>query len=57
MLTRGSFEIRASASSSPKISEKTIAIAAISRLTANPSSRKRTLLPVVTHSQLEGSKR
>ena len=34
-----------------------IEIAAISRLTRNPSSRKRRLLPEVSHSQLSGSNR
>jgi hypothetical protein len=56
-LTMRRFEIRASASTSPKISEKTIAIAAIWRLTRNPSSRNRRLLPVHSHSQFPGSNR
>ena len=47
---------RASASASPTISESTIAMTAISRFTANPSRMNRKLLPVVTHSQLSGSK-
>ena len=52
-----SLESRSNASTSPNARERTIAIAAISRLIANPSSRKRTLLPVITHSQLSGSNR
>ena len=48
---------RASASSNPKASAKTIAMTAISRFTRNPSRMKRKLLPVTSHSQLAGSKR
>jgi hypothetical protein len=50
-------EMRANASASPKINEKTIAIAAIWRLTRKPSSRKRKLFPVHSHSQFPGSNR
>ena len=47
---------RASASASPAISEKNIAMIAISRLTRKPSRMNRALLPVTSHSQLSGSK-
>jgi hypothetical protein len=57
MLSSFEPEIRSSASISPKISESTIPITAISRLTRKPSIRKRKLLPDHTHSQLSGSKR
>jgi hypothetical protein len=52
-----SFDRRVSARSRPKMSEKTIAIAAISRLTRNALSRNSRLLPLHSHSQLLGSKR
>ena len=51
------FEIRISASSRPKISEKTIPIRAISRFTRKPSSRNLKLLPVQSHSQFPESNR
>ena len=57
MLSGRIVEIRPSASPSPTIKLKTIAISAISRLTRKPSRMNRTLLPVVSHSQLSGSKR
>src|SRR5918996_345882 len=50
-------EIRINASRRPKISERTIPIAAISRLIRKPSTRNLKLFPVHTHSQLSGSKR
>ena len=50
-------ESRSSASASPTISENTIAMTAISRLTRKPSRMNRTLFPVTSHSQLSGSKR
>jgi hypothetical protein len=56
-LTSRAPEIRISASRRPKMSEKTIPIAAISRLMRNPLSRNSKLFPVITHSQLSGSKR
>ena len=46
-----------SASSNPKNIENKIPISAISRLTRNPSTMKRKLLPVHSHSQLSGSTR
>ena len=57
MLTGRTRDSRSSASASPKISAKTIETSAISRLIRKPSRMKRTLLPVVSHSQLSGSKR
>ena len=41
----------------PTISESTIAMTAISRFTRKPSRMNRRLFPVVSHSQLSGSKR
>ena len=49
-------ESRRSASASPTISESTMAMSAISRLIRKPSRMKRRLLPVISHSQLSGSK-
>jgi hypothetical protein len=56
MLSRRLFEMRISASRRPKIIEKTIPMAAISRLTKKPSSRNLRLLPLHTHSQFSGLK-
>ena len=51
------FAIESSASSRPTIRLKIIAITAISRFTAKPSRRNRTLFAVMSHSQWSGSKR
>jgi hypothetical protein len=51
------FEIRPSARNSPKISDRTMQISAISMFTRNAFRMKLALLPANSHSQLAGSKR
>jgi hypothetical protein len=49
-------ERRESASARPKISESTMHSRAISMLIRKPSKMNRKLFPVISHSQLSGSK-